>query len=341
MKNKTMMAAVFEGDGRLALKKVPVPEIGKPDQVLIKVEAASVCGTDVHILAVPPGHPAAVGAVLGHEYVGEVIETGPDAHGLEPGDKVAVDPNVTCGHCQACLTGKHNMCSEMTTLGIFIDGGFAPFNVAPANQCYPYDPGLPPETAVFAEPLSCVNNAVRKLGLYPGESCLVLGGGPIGQYFTGLARAAGCRPVILSEPQAFRRKFAKKSGATRVVNPGVEDLEAAVLEETGSGADVVIDAVGSLFRQAISLAARGGRIMLFGQNQNALAEIRQNDITRNELTVMGSYIARHTFPDALKVLESGVLKVDHLITHLTTLDRIHEGIDAMRSGKAMKVIVKF
>ena len=146
---------------------------------------------------------------------------------------------------------------------------------------------------------------------------------------------------IMSEPVAFRRKFAKKSGATMVVDPTKQDLEKVVKEATGRGATVVIDAVGMLFPQAVKLAARGGRIMLFGQNSNARGEVSQNDITRNELTILGSYIARHTFPDALRILESGVLPVKHLITHPIKLDQLHQGIEAMRTGKAMKVIVKF
>jgi len=338
---RTMKAAVFEGDGTLSLKKMPVPSVQGPDDVLIRVEAAAVCGTDLHILHVPPGHPATAGSILCHEYVGEALEVGGDCGGLKPGDKVAVDPNITCGHCGACQDGRHNMCAEMTTLGIFRHGGFAPYNVAPARQLYPYKKTLAPELAVFAEPLACVASAVRKLALYPGESCLVLGGGPIGQYFAGLARAAGCRPVILSEPVAFRRNFARESGASIVVDPARKELAKVVKQETGTGANVVIDAVGSLFAEALSLAARGGRVLLFGQNQQALCEVAQNQITRNELTVMGSYIARHTFPDALRILESGVLELEHLITHLITLDQLPRGIKAMRSGKAMKVIVKF
>ncbi len=338
---KTMEAAVFEGEGRLELRRVPVPKLRGPEDVLIRVEAAAICGTDVHILATPPGHPATPGSILCHEYVGEVIEVGPEACGVSPGDKVAVDPNITCGACAPCASGRHNMCDEMTTLGIFTHGGFARYNVAPARSCYVYDQALAPEIAVFAEPLSCVCNAVRRIGFYPGESCLVLGGGPIGQYFVAMARAAGCSPVLVSEPVAYRRKFAKRSGATHVLNPKKHDVAVEVLKATGAGADVVVDAVGSLFGAALTLVARGGRVMLFGQNQTARTEVAQDAITRGELTVMGSYIARHTFPDALRVLETGVIDVRHLITHLIGLEQIHEGMDAMRSGKAMKVIVKF
>jgi 2-desacetyl-2-hydroxyethyl bacteriochlorophyllide A dehydrogenase len=334
-----MLAAVFEGNGKLALKKMPVPKIGKPDEVLLKVEAASICGTDVHILHVPPGHPATVGAILGHEYVGEVLEVGPACEGLKPGDKVAVDPNVTCGICPACQLGRHNMCANMTTLGIFIHGGFAPFNVAPARQLHKYDRRLKPEIAVFAEPLACVVNAFKKLNLFPGENVVVLGAGPIGQYFIQLSKAAGAGKVVAVEPNQRRRKFAKISGANVVIDPTKQNLLQSVEKLFPSGPEAVIDAVGSLMETAVAIAGRGGRIMLFGQNANARAAIAQNLITRNELTVLGSYIARHTFPEAVRLLETGKLNVKPLITHRLKLKDIKKGIAAMEKGQAIKAIV--
>ncbi len=336
---QTMLAAVFEGKGKLSLKKMPVPKIGKPDEVLLKVEAASICGTDVHILHVPPGHPATVGAILGHEYVGEVLEVGPACEGLQPGDKVAVDPNVTCGICPACQLGRHNMCANMTTLGIFIHGGFATFNVAPARQLHKYDKKLKPELAVFAEPLACVVNAFKKLNLFPGENVVVLGAGPIGQYFIQLSKAAGAGKVVAVEPNQRRRKFAKISGATIVIDPTKQNLLQSVGKLFPSGPEVVIDAVGSLMETAVALAGRGGRIMLFGQNANARAAIAQNLITRNELTVLGSFIARHTFPEAVRLLETGRLNVKPLITHRLKLKDIKKGIAAMEKGQAIKAIV--
>ncbi len=124
--SEKMKAAVFEGGGKLSIKEVPVPKVEKADDVLLQVEAASICGTDVQILKTPPGHPATPGAVLGHEYIGKVLEAGPAVTHVKAGDRVAVDPNLTCGLCAYCRIGLPNMCSNMTTLGIFIDGGFAP-----------------------------------------------------------------------------------------------------------------------------------------------------------------------------------------------------------------------
>ena len=336
---KTMLAAVFEGRGKLALKKMPVPKIEKPGEVLLKVEAASICGTDVHILHVPPGHPATPGAILGHEYVGEVLEVGHACGGLRPGDKVAVDPNVTCGHCPACQLGRHNMCREMTTLGIFIHGGFAPFNVAPARQLHRYDRRLKPEIAVFAEPLACVVNAWKKLNLFPGEGVVVLGAGPIGQYFIQLSRASGAGKIVAVEPNPRRRRFAKISGAEIVIDPTKKNLPESVAKVFPSGPEVVIDAVGSLADRAVGIAGRAGRIMLFGQNALARAQIAQNIITRNELTVMGSYIAKHTFPEAIRLLETGKVNVKPLITHRLKLSEIKKGLRAMEKGQAINAIV--
>lgn len=336
---KKMLACVFEGNGKYSLKQVPVPRIEKPDQVLLKVLAASICGTDLQILKVPPGHPANAGAILCHEYVGEVVEVGSDCSPFQPGDYVAVDPNITCGCCEYCQSGRHNMCINMTTLGIFINGGFASYNVAPQSQLYKFSKKLKPEFAVFIEPLSCVLNAFHKVSPKLGDKVLVLGAGPIGQYFILLARLAGAGKIIVAEPMKFRQQLAQKSGADLLIDPTREELEKIVMKETEGGVDVCYEAVGTLADQAIKLMARGGRILLFGQNQQARAQIAQNEITRRELSIFGSYIALHTFPEAIKILESGRLKLDHLITHRISLREIEKGFSAMREGKAIKVVV--
>ncbi|WP_088555121.1 zinc-binding dehydrogenase, partial [Calderihabitans maritimus] len=255
------------------------------------------------------------------------------------GDRVVVDPNLTCGSCGYCKTGRPNMCENMTTLGIFVDGGFAEYNVAPAKALHKISKDVPPEIAVFAEPLSCVVNATQKIGLEPGENVVVLGAGPIGLYFTQLLKAAGAGKIIVSEISEFRKKYALESGATRVVDPTTEDLVEVVRQETGAGVDVAVDAVGCLIKDAMAVVRRGGRILLFGQNQNARAEIAQNDITRNELTVMGSFIARYTFPPTIKILESGILPLEKLITHRLSLAEIEKGFEAMRRGDALEVVV--
>jgi len=296
---KKMLVAVFEGEGKLALKEIPVPEIKTEDEVLLEVEAASICGTDVHILEVPPGHPATPGTILSHEYVGRVLEVGKGVTRLKAGDRVVVDPNLKCGSCSYCKMGMPNMCENMTTLGIFIDGGFARYNAAPAEALHPISPHLPSELAVFAEPLSCVVNATQKLCVHPGKSVVVLGAGPIGLLFTQMFKASGAGKILVSEISEYRARFAQESGVAR----------------------------------------RGGQILLFGQNYQATTEITQNDITRNELVILGSFIAKFTFPPTIKIIESRVLNLEKLITHKLSLSEIHRGIEAMRNQKAIKVVI--
>ena len=336
---RKMLAAVFEGEGNLILKEVPVPEVKKSDDVLLEVEAASICGTDVHILEVPPGHPANKGVILGHEYTGKILEVGDAVTAFKQGDRVVVDPNITCGSCIYCKMGMPNMCERMTTLGIFINGGFARYSLVPAKTLHLISSDLPAELAVFAEPLSCVVNATGKLKVQPGENVVILGAGPIGLLFTQMFKASGAGKIIVSEVSEYRGKYAVESGATRLVNPAKENLEEIVKQETAIGSDVVVDAVGTLFKDAIRIVRKGGRILLFGQNYKARSEIFQNDITRNEITILGSYIAKFTFPPAVKIIESGVLNLKKLITHRFSLKDIHKGIDLMRDKKAIKVVI--
>jgi 2-desacetyl-2-hydroxyethyl bacteriochlorophyllide A dehydrogenase len=334
-----MLAAVFEGQGALALKEVPVPKISAADQVLLEVEAASICGTDCQILKVPAGHPATPGAILGHEYVARVLEPGSGVSHLKPGDRVAIDPNLTCGLCRYCRIGLPNMCENMTTLGIFIDGGFAKYNVAPARALHPISHSLPTDTAIFAEPMSCVVNGSNKLALRPGESVLILGAGPIGLYYTALMKAAGAGKIIVAEVTDMRAAKAKEMGADIVINPLKESLPDLVKRETEVGVDAAIDAVGALIADALLNTRRGGRILLFGMNSNARFDLQQYDITRYEKTVIGTFIANHTFPATIQLLESGQLPLEKLITHRIALDAIGDGLDIMRSGDAIEIIV--
>lgn len=339
MEKEAMLAAVFEGDGKLAVKEVPVPIIQDDHDVLLKVEAASICGTDVHILEVPPGHPATPGAILGHEYVATVLKVGLAVEGLQEGDRVVVDPNLTCGRCRYCRMGMPNMCENMTTLGIYLDGGFAEYNVAPSQALHRISSSVSPDAAVFAEPLSCVVNGTHKVRLHPGESVVVLGAGPIGLLFTQVFRATGAGTIIVSEVVETRAEAARRSGADLVADPRDGRFREKVMAETGIGADVVVDAVGSLLPTALELVRRGGKVLLFGMNQGAMPEVAQYYITRHEVAVLGTFIAKHTFPPAIKVLESGAINTEAMITHGVTVGNVHEGFDAMKSGRAVKVVV--
>lgn len=334
-----MPAVVFQGEGRWALEERPVPRIRDADEVLLEVEACGICGTDLHILEVPPGHPATPGVILGHEVIGRVVEVGPGVTGLRPGDRVAVAPNLYCGACRFCQRGLYNHCERFTTLGIFLDGGLARYEVAPARALFPISSQIPLERAVFTEVLSTVVGATAQVRLHPGESAVVLGCGPVGLLFLQIFRAAGARFLIAADVAPFRLAFARRVGADEAVDPQERDLEALVREATGIGADVVVDAVGSLMGLALRLARPGGTVVLFGMNAQARAEIAQYEITRRELRVVGSYVGRHTFPLAIQMLERGVIRAEELVTHRWPISRFGEGLEALRRGEAVKVMI--
>ena len=334
-----MLAAVFKGEGKLVLEERQVPQVVQADDVLLQVEAAGICGTDVHILDLPPGHPATPDIILGHEYTGQVLKMGKGVTTLQPGDRVIVAPSLFCGTCPYCRLGRTNQCEKGDALGIFRDGGFARYSVAPERALFKIAPDLPADEAVYGELLSCVLGATSKVKIQPGESALILGGGPAGLAFLLFFKAAGAGPIIVSQRSSFRREYARKLGADLVLDPQEDSIQEKVMEATGLGADVVVDAVGSLFPDTIDLVAKGGKVLLFGMNEQAIGPIRQNDITRNEIAVLGTYVGINRFPAVIKALESGVLKPSVMTTHQLPLERIFDGLEALKGGQAIKVIL--
>lgn len=337
---RTMRAAIFEGPGRLVISDHPLPRLTDPGDVLIEVEACGVCGTDVHILSDPPGHPGTPGCVLGHEFVGHVREVGVEARDVAVGDRVVVAPNLSCGSCAACKKGLIDHCERFTTIGIFRDGGMASHVVVPAHACHRIAADLPAQVAALVEPLSCVYNGIQQARLVPGETATVIGAGAIGLMFCALLRAGGASRVVVVEPGELRRSIALEMGADHALDPREPGFEAAVESALGgSGADVVVDAVGSQLPTAVRLAAPRGRVLLFGMDAHARGEISQVEITRRELVVFGTYIGDHTFPDTIRILESGVIDLAPMISHWVSLDELPAALDDIRGGSAVKAVI--
>ena len=331
-----MQAAIFESEGRLVVKQVPVPHPQAADGVLVQVEACGVCGTDLRILAVPPAVRAKQGIVLGHEYLGHVVETGPGAAHLKPGDRVVCVPDVACGHCTFCAQGRPNLCLNMFSIGGDVDGGFAQYALAPAKALYPVGEALPADEGAMIELLSCVLGGVSKAHLMPGEDVLIVGAGPAGLVYMKVFKAAGAGRVIMAEPSPWRGRFAIEAGADQVVNPREVDLGEAVRAATGGGAQVVVDAVGSQLPVAMSAAGKGARIIVFGEDHQAHVTIRQQDIQGKELRILGSFIGLHQFPQAVQMLESGALRLGGLITHRLSLAELPGGIAELAAGRGAK-----
>lgn len=337
--SEMMLAGTFGGVGILDIKEKPVPKVYKDDWVVIKNEGCGVCGSDLHILADPPGFEAAVGAVLGHEFLGRVVEVGSAVQQIKVGDRVAVNPNMTCGICRYCKAGLANHCENWTTLGLHMDGGFAPYTTAPESALHLVSEDLPFDTAVWIEPLSCVVNGTDKLAIQPGQTAVVIGAGPIGMLFAMMFKAAGAK-VIVSDLAAVRLKAAEEVGIDVVVNARESNLYDAVMDVTGGmGAEVVADAVGNQFGAAVKIAARGGQIALFGMIEHAHPEVKQHTITRNELSVHGVFVSPYTFPRAIQILERGIIKPAVLNTMTLPIAKMQTGIDAARAGEAIKVVI--
>jgi 2-desacetyl-2-hydroxyethyl bacteriochlorophyllide A dehydrogenase len=334
-----MLAAVFEGPGKLTLKEVPVPQIKRPDQVKIKVEAIGICGTDVHIISVPPGYIATPGTILGHEYVGRVVEKGDAVNHLAIGDRVVINPNDYCGTCVYCQIHLPNLCENVGAIGIHVDGAFCRYNVVSSKLAFKIDDAVPVDHGAFAEMLADVVNGTNKVRLQPGESALVLGAGPIGQLYAQMFKAAGASKIIISDVSEYRLKYTQRMGFDLVIDPSKQDLKKLVLAETGIGADVVVDTTGSLLPSALESVRKGGKVVVFGVNTRAEAQFFQSQLTFKELQVFGSWLANGTFPAAVKVLESRVLNIDGLISHNLPLAEIHKGLNLLSKREALKIVI--
>lgn len=336
---ETMKAAVFEGEGKLVLKEVPTPKIRKPDDIIGKIEVCSICGTDVHMTNVPAGYPATPGTILGHELVATIAEIGSGVTQFQVGDRFVVNPNEYCGACWYCKNNLPNECETIQAMGIDVDGGFAEYVRVSEKMAFKLPETLPTPIAAYAEPLACVINGANKMRVNPAESVCVIGAGPVGLLFIQLLKASGAKPIISVEPNPLRREYALKCGADYVIDPINENTKERVMEITGRGADYSIDVVGNQFPAALDVIRKGGTCLLMGNNARANPAITQSQITYKEAKVLGTWLANASFDQAVRLLDSGLLNLEFMITHTLPLDQIHEAIDLLRRGEGVEVLV--
>ncbi len=345
-----MLGAVFEGNGQLVLKDRPKPVLKNDTDALIKVTGVGICGTDLHILQVPPAHPAKLGIILGHEFTGEIVEVGSQIPDFAPGDAVLIDPHPGCGVCQECKRGNTDICIPLmtssgepghpNTIGIFSDGAMTSYVIVPRQSLYKVSPGVPSHIRALAEPLACVINAVNKFKVQPGDTVLVLGAGPIGLLFTTLLKANGASKIIVSEIADYRKEAAKDCGATLVVDPKKEDLAAVVARETDGGPNVVVEAVGPLLPQAIELVRTRGTVLQFGHDETFKPTLPVGAMLKKEVQILGAFIGRYSFDRTAKIMESGALPLERIVSHRLPLSKVHEGLDLLRQGKGIKIILE-
>jgi len=336
----TMVAPVFKGEGLLAYEHRPIPQLERPDEVLVRIEVCGICGTDLNILATPPAHKATPNIIIGHEGVGRVEQVGSDVDGLEPGDRVVIAPRLTCGQCRYCRRGLANQCTDYRTIGTTIDGAFAPYLRAPQRALFKLRPEVPRDDAVLFEPLSCVVGSVTRAPFQAGDKVAIIGAGPMGLLFAQMYRTLGAGKIIVTDIAPYRLDFAHELGVDAALNPADVDLPQAVRDLTELGADIVVDAVGNQMAVAVKLARRGGHVILFGLRPHDHPPVNQYTITRYDLTIHGTFVGLNPFEQTVQLLESRRIQPSVLITHRLPLTELAQGIELMRSGQAMKVIVE-
>ncbi len=343
-----MRAAVLEGPGRLESRDVPTPSAG-PGEVLVEVGANTVCGTDLRIMRGEKTSGVRTPVILGHETAGHVAEVGAGVVGYEVGAPVAMAPVISCRSCPECRNDLENACRNVRIMGYAIDGGMAEHMLVPADgiaagNLFTAKRELPSEQLALAEPLACVVNGHRWAGAVPDETVVVMGAGPIGLFHLQVSLLSGARAVIVSEPSAARRAHAERLGATRTVDPGTDDLAAAVDDVSDQrGADVTVVAIGvpELVHEAVALTRVGGRVNLFaGFPKQAMAEVDPNLIHYRQVVVTGSSNARRRdYETALRFIEAGQVDTASMVTHRFGLDDVADAINTVAAGDALKVAV--
>lgn len=344
-----MKAAVFYGPNDMRLEDVEMPSYNEKE-LLVKVNVAAVCGTDVRIFQGKKTKGVRTPSVIGHELVGTIYEVGGEVKGFEVGERIAVEPVIPCGSCHYCQNAMENVCANRTAIGYEYDGGFAEYIRIPeaalkSKNIIKIPDHVSLEKAVIAEPLACCINGMKKANVKVNDVVVIIGGGPIGLLHVQLAKIAGAKTVILSELIEHRREKAELSGADIVVNPESESLINIVKKATeGLGADVVITAIGipQLVNESITLLKKGGTLNLFaGFTQGVTSNIDPNFIHYNEINVNGtSSLTRAYFKEAMSLIESGRINTEIISTKGFNLDNIEEAINSVQSGKGMKSIIE-
>jgi len=337
--------AMYYNNHDIRLEEQPIPEIG-PGEVLIKIIASGICGSDVmewyRIKKAP--------LVLGHEIAGDIVAVGEGVTEFKPGDRVTATHHVPCGRCEYCQRGQHSLCTLISNT-TYYPGGFAEYVRVPAinvetrgvlklPDSVSYDEGS------FTEPLGCVVRGLRVMDFEPARSVLVLGSGLSGQLVIRTARAYGAGKIIATDINDFRLEMAKKSGAAVAIHATREDVVQRVLEETnGEGVDYVIPTAAApvLFDQAMQTVRKGGTVLLYGiMAPGTKVEFDIFPFWKKQVKLLSTYAAApRDLAEALELIRAGRVPVEDMITHRLPLAETQKGFELVAAGgDSMKVIIE-
>jgi L-iditol 2-dehydrogenase len=338
-----MKAIFLETIGQLFLRDVDKPAPG-PDELLVRVEACGICGTDRHLFL--GEFPSTPPVTLGHEFVGLVEAVGSDVAGFRPGMRITGDPNIACGRCPECQRGRVNLCHNLQAIGIHRDGGFAEYVIVPQKQAFALPADLDPLHGAFCEPLACCLHGIDLADIKAGSSVVVLGGGVIGLLVVQLARLAGATRVVLVTRSAQKRHLAESLGATATADATRDDIVDQLTGSNGllpAGADVVIECAGvaQTIEQAPLLARRGGTVVILGVvPQGVKIAIEPFDLLFREIKLVNSFLNPFTHRRAAELIASGAIKIAPLISRRIGLGEAIEAIgNPARPGEIRAIVL--
>jgi 2-desacetyl-2-hydroxyethyl bacteriochlorophyllide A dehydrogenase len=326
-----MKAGILYKAKDIRLGDAPMPQIG-PQEVLIESKAAGICGTDLHIYLGEFEGRVSYPAIQGHEFGGVIVEVGAEVSGYNIGDRVVVDPVISCHSCTACQTGHINACRSLTLLGVDLDGGFGQYVAAPASHLFPLPDSIPLSYAPMVEMYGLGHHILQRGQVQPGETIAILGAGKLGlSILDVLCHNVSPGVTIISDLQPFRLETAQKLGADVAININEIDPVEKVLEFTdGAGVDCVIEAVGHYhlpegqeapLAQAVKMIRSGGRIVTTGLGDQ-LSAVHFKTLVLKEAQIIASRVTRGEFPRAIQMMSRGILHPELLITEVRPIKEI-------------------
>jgi len=337
-----MKAAVFYGKGDIRVEtNFPTPSV-KENEVLIRVKACGVCGTDVHIFSGAQGatdcNPP---VILGHEFSGVVEKTGSSVTHVKVGQHVTVNPNISCEACDQCRRGNPHFCDHMAATGVNYNGGFAEYCVVLEKQVFILPDSVPFEEAAMCEPVACCLHGIDLSQIQCGDTVLIVGGGTIGMIMLQLAQMSGATRIAMLETNEKRFALAKKLGADIVLNPLKENVSEAIRAAGCEDIRVAIECVGrpETVEYAIEYAGKAATVMIFGlTNPDCAIPFKPFEAFKKELTVKTSYVNPNTQGRAAQIITSGRLNLADLISDRISLDHIQDAfVPAQHNGKTIVI----
>ena len=324
------------------LAQVAMPQVA-PGEVKVDVAYAGICGSDMHIIH---GQNAFVRfpRVTGHEFSGVVREVGQSVEHLKVGDRVCIDPVISCGTCYPCRINRPNVCTRLQVIGVHRDGGFSEQVCVPAENAHRLPDSMALSHAALVEPYSIALNVLDRMQPHPGDSLLIYGAGVIGLTLVQMARALGLTDITVTDVIDTRLETARALGASRTLNGKAVDVEATMRELTdGEGVQLIVDAacIPALMPQMVRLASPAGRIGLLGFNA-VPSDLVQLEMIKKELTLVGSRLNNRKFPRVIELIASGKLHVQEMISHRVSFDEMPAAIDLIENHpeQTRKVLVE-